>query len=310
MSSTLSATTTPTAAALPTTKSTAHSTKVERTFYIMLLPALLLFSLFITLPAVLGLYYSFTNYAGFGDYKFVGLGNYVSMFGDPAIMHGYAFTLGFSVATTVVVNALALLLAIGLNSKIKFKTGLRGAYFIPMVISGIIIAYVFNYLFSNSIPALATKLGWVGGQSSLLASERWAWVAIVIVASWQAIPGTMIIYLAGLLSIPEEVYEASSLDGATRFRQFRSITFPLILGYVVINSILSFKAFLNAYDIIVGLTNGGPGTSTFSVAMTIFTGFSSGDYAYQMANAVVFFLVTILISVAQLALVRNRNVEL
>ena len=310
MSSTLSATTTPTAAALPTTKSTAHSTKVERTFYIMLLPALLLFSLFITLPAVLGLYYSFTNYAGFGDYKFVGLGNYVSMFGDPAILHGYAFTLGFSVATTVVVNGLALLLAIGLNSKIKFKTGLRGAYFIPMVISGIIIAYVFNYLFSNSIPALATKLGWVGGQSSLLASERWAWVAIVIVASWQAIPGTMIIYLAGLLSIPEEVYEASSLDGATRFRQFRSITFPLILGYVVINSILSFKAFLNAYDIIVGLTNGGPGTSTFSVAMTIFTGFSSGDYAYQMANAVVFFLVTILISVAQLALVRNRNVEL
>jgi raffinose/stachyose/melibiose transport system permease protein len=120
----------------------------------------------------------------------------------------------------------------------------------------------------------------------------------------------MIIYLAGLLSIPEEVYEASSLDGATRFRQFRSVTFPLIFGYVVINSILSFKAFLNAYDIIVGLTNGGPGTSTFSVAMTIFTGFSSGDYAYQMANAVIFFLVTILISVAQLLLVRNRNVEL
>ena len=310
MSSTLSATTTPTAAALPTTKSTAHSTKVERTFYMMLLPALFLFSLFITLPAVLGLFYSFTNYAGFGDYKFVGLGNYMSMFRDPAIMHAYAFTLGFSIATTVVVNALALLLAIGLNSKIKFKTGLRGTYFIPMVISGIIIAYVFNYLFSNSIPALAAKLGWVGGQSSLLASERWAWVAIVIVTAWQAIPGTMIIYLAGLLSIPEEVYEASSLDGAKRFRQFRSVTFPLILGYVVINSILSFKAFLNAYDIIVGLTNGGPGTSTYSVAMTIFTGFSSGDYAYQMANAVVFFIVTILISVAQLALVRNRNVEL
>ena len=310
MSSTLSATTTPTAAALPTTKSTAHSTKVERTFFIMLLPALVLFSLFITLPAVLGLFYSFTNYAGFGDYKFVGLGNYLSMFGDPAILHAYAFTLGFSIATTVVVNALALLLAIGLNSKIKFKTGLRGAYFIPMVISGIIIAYVFNYLFSNSIPALASKLGWVGGQSSLLASERWAWVAIVIVTAWQAVPGTMIIYLAGLLSIPEEVYEASSLDGATRFRQFRSVTFPLIFGYVVINSILSFKAFLNAYDIIVGLTNGGPGTSTFSVAMTIFTGFSSGDYAYQMANAVIFFLVTILISVAQLLLVRNRNVEL
>jgi raffinose/stachyose/melibiose transport system permease protein len=232
------------------------------------------------------------------------------LFGDTRILDAYAFTIGFAVVTTIVVNAVALLLAIGLNSKIKFKTGLRGIYFIPMVISGIIIAYVFNFLFSTSIPAIAEKIGWTAGQSSILASERWAWVAIVIVSAWQAVPGTMIIYLAGLLSVSEEVYEAAALDGAGAWRKFRSITLPLIAGYVLINTILGFKSFLNAYDIIVGLTNGGPGTSTFSVAMTIFTGFSSGDYAYQMANAMVFFLVTIVISIAQLMLIRGRSLEL
>lgn len=128
--------------------------------------------------------------------------------------------------------------------------------------------------------------------------------------AWQAVPGAVIIYLAGLLAISPEVYEAASIDGAGAWRQFRSITFPLIFGYVVINTILGLKGFLNAYDIIVGLTNGGPGTATMSVAMTIFTGFTSGDYAYQMANAVIFFLVTVIISLIQLQLIRRRGVSL
>jgi raffinose/stachyose/melibiose transport system permease protein len=131
-----------------------------------------------------------------------------------------------------------------------------------------------------------------------------------VVAAWQAVPGAVIIYLAGLLAIPSDVYEAAAIDGAGAWRQFRSITFPLVAGYVVINTILGIKGFLNVYDVIVGLTNGGPGTSTFSVAMTIFTGFTSGDYAYQMANAVVFFVVTVLISLLQLQLIRRRGVSL
>ena len=146
--------------------------------------------------------------------------------------------------------------------------------------------------------------------TSILANPDLAWIAIVIVTAWQAIPSALIIYLAGLLAIPEEVYEASSLDGATPWRQFTAITLPLVAGYVVINTVLGFKNFLNAYDIIVGLTNGGPGTATSSVAMTIFTGFTSGDYAYQMANAVVFFIITVVISVLQLRIINRRGVSL
>lgn len=284
--------------------------RVERTYLVMLLPVVLLFTLFITLPAIVGLFYSFTNYEGYGDWKFVGLTNYIALFTDPRILQAYGFTLGFSIVTVVVVNAVAMALAIGLNAKIKLKTSLRGVFFVPMVISGIVIAYVFNFLFSTSIPAIATSLGIGPLENSILANPNFAWLAIVLVTAWQAVPGAIIIYLAGLLAISPEVYEAASIDGAGAWRQFRSITFPLIFGYVVINTILGLKGFLNAYDIIVGLTNGGPGTSTFSVAMTIFTGFTSGDYAYQMANAVIFFLVTVIISLLQLQLIRRRGVSL
>src|SRR3954469_10433338 len=153
--------------------------RVERTYMVMLLPVVFLFTLFITLPALIGLFYSFTNYEGYGDWKFVGLTNYGALFTDPRILQSYAFTLGFSIVTVVVVNAIAMALAIGLAAKIKLKTTLRGVFFIPMVISGIVIAYVFNFLFSTSIPAIATSLGIGPLQNSILANPRFAWLAIV-----------------------------------------------------------------------------------------------------------------------------------
>jgi len=284
--------------------------RVDRVSYLFLLPAVLLFTVFITLPALAGAVISLTNYVGFGDWRFVGLANYAVLFTDPNVLTSYGFTLGFSVVTVVLVNAVALVLALGLNARIKLKTALRGVFFLPMVVSGIVIAFVFNYLFSTSLPALATTLRLTGLQTSLLADPDLAWIAVVLVTAWQAVPSALIIYLAGLLAIPEDVYEAAALDGATAWRQFWAITLPLVAGYVVINTVLGFKNFLNAYDIIVGLTDGGPGTSTRSVAMTIFSGFTGGDYAYQMANAVVFFVLTVVISVLQLQIIRRRGVSL
>ena len=283
------------------------SRRVEPIYYLFLLPSLLLFTLAITVPGVIGIFFSFTDSIGIGEWSFIGLTNYVALFSDPAILQSYLFTFGFSIATVVVVNIAAFLLAVGLTSRVRFKTGLRTIFVIPMVISGIIIAYVFNFLFSNSLPALGSALGIEALKTSLLADPDLAWVAIVIVTAWQAVPGTLLIYIAGLLSVPGEVYEAADIDGANKFQQLIRITLPLVAGYVVINVILGFKGFLNAYDIIVGLTNGGPGTSTRSVAMTIIAGFNGGDYAYQMANATIFFVVAVLISLVQLSLTRGRN---
>jgi len=281
--------------------------RVEPIYYLFLLPSIVLFTLAITVPGVIGIFFSFTDSIGIGEWSFIGLTNYLAVFSDPAILQSYLFTFGFSVATVIVVNVAAFLLAVGLTSRVRFKTGLRTIFVIPMVISGIIIAYVFNFLFSNSVPAVGSALGIPWLETSLLANPDLAWVAIVIVTAWQAIPGTMLIYIAGLLSVPGDVYEAADLDGASKAQQLLRITVPLVAGYVVINVILGFKGFLNAYDIIVGLTGGGPGTATRSIAMTIIAGFNGGDYAYQMANATIFFIVAILISLLQLSLTRGRN---
>jgi raffinose/stachyose/melibiose transport system permease protein len=298
---------TPVASSHNTTAPKGKRRKVEGIYYLFLLPSLVLFTLAITVPAVIGIFFSFTNSIGFGDWEFVGLINYVAMFSDPAILQSYLFTFGFAAVTVVIVNAIAFLLAVGLTAQIKIKTGLRTVFVIPMVISGIIIAYVFNFLFSNSLPLLGQTLGIEWLSSSILANPDLAWVAIVIVTAWQAIPGTLLIYIAGLLSIPGDVYEAADIDGAGKAQQLFRITLPLVAGYVVINVILGFKNFLNAYDIIVGLTNGGPGTATRSIPMTIVTGFTGGDYAYQMANATMFFVIVVIVSVLQLRLTRGRN---
>lgn len=281
--------------------------KVEGIYYAFLVPSLLLFTLAITVPALIGIFFSFTNSIGFGDWQMVGLINYVAMFSDPSILSSYLFTFGFAAVTVVLVNLIAFLLAVGLTAKIRLKTGLRTVFVIPMVVSGIIIAYVFNFLFSNSLPAFGQTSGIHWLSSSILANPDLAWVGIVIVTAWQAIPGTLLIYIAGLLAVPGDVYEAADLDGASKWQQLLRITLPLVVGYVVINVLLGFKNFLNAYDVIVGLTNGGPGTATRSIPMTIVTGFTGGDYAYQMANATMFFVIVVAISLLQLRITRGRN---
>ncbi|WP_159794072.1 carbohydrate ABC transporter permease [Puerhibacterium puerhi] len=280
--------------------------RTETTYYLFLVPALALFTLAITLPAVMGIVLSFTDSVGFGEHEFIGLTNYVALFSDPAILASYGFTAGFALVTVIVVNVVAFGLAVGLTGRIRAKVAMRTIFVLPMVVSGIIIAYVFNFLFSNSLPRLASAVGFAPLEQSILANPDLAWVAVVVVTAWQAIPSAMLIYIAGILAIPGEVYEAASIDGASPGRQLRSITLPLVAGYVLINLVIGFKNFLNAYDIIVGLTNGGPGTATRSVAMTIFSGFTGGDYAYQMANATLFFLVALALALLQLRLTRGK----
>ena len=294
----------------PTATTTRSSGRTEPVFYVFLLPALALFTVFVVAPALIGIFYSFTDYVGYGTWSFTGIQNYAALFTDPSIRSAYGFTLWFAVVTVVVAQVIALALAVGLSSRIRFAAPLRTVFVIPMVVSSIVVAYVFNFLFSNSLPALATAVGFGPLQESILGNPDLAWLSIVIVSAWQTIPGAMLVYTAGLTAIPGDLYEASALDGASPWRQFRSITLPLIAGFVLINTVLGIKGYLGVYDVIVGLTGGGPGTSTSSVAMTIFTGFTGGDYAYQMANATIFFVVTVLISLAQLLLTRGRTVRL
>lgn len=279
-------------------------------FYWMVIPALALFLIFHTIPVLQGVYYSFTDSPGYGPANFVGLRNYLALFSDPRVIHAYWFTFLIAIVATVLTNIVALAIALALNEKIKFKNGLRAVYFIPNVLAVLVVGYIFNYLFSNSLPAIAAKVGFGPLETSLLTEARTAWIAIVILAVWQSAAFNIILYLAGLQTVDPDIYEASSLDGASPWRTFRSITFPLIAGFFTINMVLSLKGYLQIFDHIVALTGGGPGTDTESIALLIYKGgFQGGEYGYQSANSVIFFIVIVAMSMVQLNVLRRREVQ-
>ncbi|MDQ0094045.1 carbohydrate ABC transporter permease [Paeniglutamicibacter psychrophenolicus] len=291
-------------------KNKLRSETVNRTFYWMVIPALLLFVVLHTIPALTGIFYSFTNYAGYGEWDFVGIGNYVNLFRDDRILSSYGFTFLFATTTTIVVNVGALFIALLLNAKIKFQTAFRGIFFIPNVLSVLIVGYVFNYLLSNNLPLVGQALGIEWLSSSVLTNPDLAWLGIVGVTAWQSIAFSVIIYLAGLQTVPAELYEAASIDGATHWRKFTSITFPMISAFFTINMVLALKGLLQAFDQIVALTGGGPGTSTESVAMVIYRGgFQGGEYGYQMANSVVYLIVIVVLSLLQMRTLQRKEAD-
>ena len=146
---------------------------------------------------------------------------------------------------------------------------------------------------------------------SILASSKWAWVAIVIVCAWQSVAMNTIIYISGLQTVPEDVYEAGSLDGATGWKKFKNLTFPLILPFFTINMVLCMKNFLMVFDQIMALTKGGPAQSTESISFLIYNnGMAGGQFGFQSANAVVFFVVIVVISVLQMNFLGNKEEQL
>ena len=281
----------------------------ERTFLLMTIPILILFFLFNTLPLIKGAIYSFTNFKGYGTYNWVGIRNYIDLFGDGRVGKSYWFTFKLALFSTVVVNVVSLILALGLNSKIKFKSALRGLYFIPNILGALVVGYIFNYFFTYILPAVIQMMG--GEGTSMLASTKWAWIAIMIVCAWQSVAMNTIIYISGLQTVPEDVYEAGSIDGATGWAQFKHLTFPLILPFFSINMVLCMKNFLMVFDQIMALTKGGPAQSTESISYLIYNnGMSGGQFGFQSANAVVFFIMIVVISVAQMTFTSKREEQL
>lgn len=281
----------------------------ERTFLLITIPILALFFCFNTLPLIKGVIYSFTNFRGYGEFDWVGLRNYADLFTDARVGKSYLFTFKLAVVATIVVNVLSLILALGLNSKIKFKSALRGMYFVPNILGALVVGYIFNYFFTYILPAVVKMMG--GKGDSILASSKWAWIAIVIVCAWQSVAMNTIIYISGLQTVPEDVYEAGSLDGATGWKKFKNLTFPLILPFFTINMVLCMKNFLMVFDQIMALTKGGPAQSTESISFLIYNnGMAGGQFGFQSANAVVFFVVIVVISVLQMNFLGNKEEQL
>jgi len=284
----------------------------NKAYYFMAIPAVVLFFAFHTYPALTGVYYSFTNWNGLTiDYDFVGFKNYMNLFKDDVIKESYIFTFQFAVLAAILINIISLAVAMGLNAKIKYRNLFRAIYFLPNILSVLIVGFIFNYIFTSIIPGLGEKYGIEILTSNILGNADLAWIGILLVFVWQACAFNVILYLSGLQTVPSELYEASSLDGANKWQQFWKVTFPMIAPFFTINMVLAMKNALMMFDQIVAMTGGGPGTSTMSISYLIYTGgFTGGEFAFQSANAVVYFIVIMVISVLQLRILQKREMNM
>lgn len=283
----------------------------EKTFLAIIVPVVILFFTFNTLPMLKGVMYSFTNYKGYGSSDWVGVRNYLDLITDTRVWGSYLFTFKYAIAGTILVNIISLLMALGLNSAIRFKSALRGIYFVPNILGGLVIGYIFSFIFTYIVPAVGPALGISFLENSILASEQFAWVGVLIVGVWQAVAMNTIIYISGLQTVPSDVYEASMLDGASKWKEFWRVTLPLVMPFVTINLVLSTKNFLMVFDQIMALTKGGPAQSTESISYLIYrNGMDGGQFGFQSANAVVFFVVIVAISLFQMIVLNKKEEQL
>lgn len=286
-------------------------TNKEKTFLAIIIPVVILFFIFNTLPMIKGFIYSLTNYKGYGSYQFVEFRNYIDLFSDVRVGKSYLFTFKYALVGTVLVNVLSIIMALALNAQIRFKSALRGIYFVPNILGGLVVGYIFSFFFTYILPAVGDtfNISWL--QNSILASEKYAWIAVIVVGVWQAVAMNTIIYISGLQTVPEEVYEASMLDGVNKWQQFWKVTFPLIMPFVTINLVLSTKNMLMVFDQIMSLTKGGPAQSTESISYLIYqNGMSGGQFGFQSANAVIFFLIIVGISLFQMTVLNKKEEQL
>lgn len=275
--------------------------------YVMVVPMAVLFFIFHTYPFLQGVFYSFTDWKGYGNWNFVGLRNYLHIFKDPNVVTSYLFTFKFAFFATISVNVLSLALACALNTRIKFKNFLKAVYFVPYMLGTLIIGYVFKFIFSNITPMVGKTLGIEALSVNILGTGS-AWIGVLIVTVWQSLAFNTLIYLSGLQTVDKDLYEAADLDGAVGMKRFFKITFPLIAPFFTINMVLSVKGFLMAFDQFMAMTGGGPGTATTTISLLIYKkGFQGAQFAYQSANAVMLFIIVVAISAFQLRVLEKRE---
>jgi raffinose/stachyose/melibiose transport system permease protein len=269
------------------------------------LPALLLFAFVVLVPSGRGVYYAFTDWDGLDpNLDVIGLRNFTEMFSDGDARQAVWHTVLIAVAITVIQNGIGLLLALGVNSMIKTRNFLRVLLFAPAVVTPIVTAYLWRNLLGpeGAVNAVLGPWGkdWLGDPDLAL------WM-IVLVVVWQFAGYSMVIFLAGLQSIPREIYEAAAIDGTGPVRRFWSIVRPLLAPAITINLMLSIIGGIKLFDQVYALTGGGPGHATDTISTLIYKdAFTLGEFGYSIALAVVLTVIVAIVSAGQFA-VLSRN---
>lgn len=281
-------------------------------FWIFLFPCLLTFSLTVLIPAVTGMYYSLTDWNGIGkNANFIGLSNYISIFqngGDFGT--AFIYTLTFTLICVVLVNLLAFMLALLVTQKIRGRNILRSIFFMPNLIGGILVGFVWQFIFTQVFNSIGKNFN-LPFLMNWLSTKNTATMALMVVVIWQMSGYMMLIYIAQIQNIPDSLLESAEIDGATSFQKLRYIKIPLMAPAFTIGLFLTLSNCFKLYDQNLTLTNGGPSNSTEMVAMNIFkTAFTRNELGLAQAKAVIFLLVVAAITLTQLYFNKKREVEM
>lgn len=276
------------------------------------LPAMVLFAFVVLLPSARGVYYAFTDWDGLDpNYSFIGLDNFAAVFRDPDAVQAIWHTLLIAVAITIIQNGFGLLLALGVNSAIKSRNVLRVFLFAPAVVTPIVTAYLWRNLLGpdGAVNSLLGAVGLDAWKQDWLGNPDVALWSIVGVIVWQFAGYSMVIFLAGLQSVPKEIYEAADIDGAGPVRRFWSVVRPLLAPAFTINLMLSIIGGIKLFDQVYALTGGGPGHATDTLSTLIYKdAFTLGEFGYSIALAVVLTIIVAVASTSQyFVLARNER---
>lgn len=281
-------------------------------FWTFLFPCLFTFTFTVLIPAAAGLYYSFTDWNGIGnDAGFVGIKNYITIFSDGAEFgRSFLYTLLFTVLCVLIVNALAFALGMLVTQKIRGRNILRSIFFMPNLIGGILVGFVWQFIFTQVFNSMAKTLH-LPFLENWLSTTTTATFALIIVVVWQMSGYMMLIYIAQFQNIPDSLIESAMIDGASSFQRLRYITLPLMAPAFTIGLFLTTSNCFKLYDQNLTLTNGGPSNSTEMVAMNIFkTAFTQNELGLAQAKAVLFLIVVAGITLSQLYFSKKREVEM
>jgi raffinose/stachyose/melibiose transport system permease protein len=298
-----------------------YPTKKHRTIIniLFLLPAVLAFTMTVIIPFILGVFYSFTDWNGIKLNNFIGFENYKDFFKSPEYIHSFMATLIFTILNMLLVNIIAFGLSLLVTSKVRGRNIYRAGFFIPNLIGGIVLGYIWQFIFNYVITDIAAATNIKLLSQSLLALPDGAILAIIIVSTWQYAGYIMMIYVTAIQGVPVSVIEAAKMDGAHGFKRITKIIAPLIANSFTICIFLTLVNSFKQFDLNYAITNGGPSKlfmgkaihSTELLALNIYkTAFTRNDMAVAQAKAVVFFVLLAIVSLIQVYVSKKKEVEM
>lgn len=275
---------------------------IKKHLPIFALPTFLAFTIGFIAPFILGIYLSFCKFNTVTDAKFIGVSNYIKAVQDTIFQHAFIYTSLFAIVSIIVINICAFAIALALTKKLRGTNIFRTFFFMPNLIGGIVLGYIWQLIF-NGILAMYNQ--------AITASEWYGFWGLIILVSWQQIGYMMIIYIAGLQSIPEDVMEAAQIDGASSIRRLFSITIPMMMPSITICTFLSVTNGFKLFDQNLSLTAGEPSKMSEMLALNIFNTFygRTGWEGVGQAKAVIFFIIVVIIGIIQLQVTRSREVQ-